>query len=142
MRHAKVGAAALLIGLALATFGAACDDDDDAGAALAGTSWVLVSLAGDDLLSGTEATAEFTDDQVSGSTGCNSYSGAYEADDGSDIDFDEQFAVTERACERAIMDQEAAFLAALAAADSFSLAGDDLTIESGAGALMFERARS
>jgi heat shock protein HslJ len=140
MRHAKVGAAALLIGLALATFGAACDDD--AGAALAGTSWVLVSLAGDDVLSGTEVTAEFTDDQVSGSTGCNSYSVAYGADGGSDIDFDERFAVTERACERATMDQEAAFLAALAAADSFSLAGDDFTIQSGAGALMFEHARS
>ena len=142
MRHAKFGATALLIGLALATFGAACGDDDDAGAVLAGTSWALVSLAGDDVLSDTEVTVEFTDDQVSGSTGCNSYFGAYEADDGSDIDFDDGFAVTERGCAPQIMEQERAFLAALMRAESFSLIGEQLTIETGEGALKFASAGS
>ena len=139
MRRAKVGVTLLVVVLALAAFVAACGDDDDAEAALAGTSWVLASLAGDDVLSGTDVTAEFAEDQVSGSAGCNSYSGSYEADDGSDIDLDGPFAVTLRACEMDVMDQESAFLAALEDAESFSIDGDELTIETGEGDLAFER---
>ena len=142
MRHAKLRVTLLVVAPALAALVAACDDDDDAEAALAGTSWVLVSFAGDDVLSGTDVTAEFAEDQVSGSAGCNSYSGSYEADNDSDLDVPGPFAVTLRACETGVMDQESAFLSALEDAESYSVDGDELIIETGEGDLRFERAGS
>ena len=46
------------------------------------------------------------------------------------------------ACEEAIMQQEFAYLTALAAADSFTLEGDTLTIHTGQGELVFTVAKS
>ncbi len=66
---------------------------------------------GDDLTSGT----------VSGSSGCNTYQGAYATDGETIVIFD--VAVTERACEETIMNQEAAFLSALTTAHSFMVDG-------------------
>jgi heat shock protein HslJ len=101
--------------------------------------WSLTSLAGDAVLAGAPITASFDGEVVAGSAGCNQYSGGYVVD-GLAVALEGPIAVTLMACETAIMDQETAYLAALAGAARFSMSGDTLTIESGSGDLTFERA--
>jgi heat shock protein HslJ len=60
---------------------------------------------------GTELTATFTEDQVSGSAGCNQYNGSYTLD-GDTVTIG-PLATTRMACEQDVMDQETAFLTAL-----------------------------
>jgi heat shock protein HslJ len=60
---------------------------------------------------GTELTATFTADHVSGSAGCNQYNGSYTLD-GDTVTIG-PLASTMMACEQDVMDQEAAFLTAL-----------------------------
>ena len=43
-----------------------------------GGTWTLVTLAGQPVLEGTKITARFASGEVSGSAGCNNYSGSYE----------------------------------------------------------------
>ena len=101
---------------------------------LAGTSWVaqriLAGGVAQVLAAGSEPTAEFGADGVtiSGSTGCNLYSGRAAIGEGT-ISVTEM-AVTERACvAREVMDQEALFLDALTGIDSFTLAGRVLELD-------------
>ena len=101
--------------------------------------WSLTALGGSVLLDGTAITASFGGVVVSGSAGCNQYSGGY-AIDALAFALDGPLATTLMACEAAILDQELAYLTALASATRFSLVGDTLTIESGDGDLTFERA--
>ncbi len=86
--------------------------------------WALVSYVGADgtmmdVLPDTTITAQFADGQVSGNSGCNSYSGSYELD-GSNITFG-PIAGTLMACAPEIMKQEAAYLANLGKAAQFNL---------------------
>ena len=106
--------------------------------ALAGTRWKLQAVnngrqAVVSVLLGTEITAIFeSDGAVSGSAGCNSYSGTYTvAGDG--IGFG-PLATTRMACEPPIMEQEQAYLAALQATTRYTLAGDQLILQDGTGA--------
>ncbi len=62
-------------------------------------------------LPGTTLTATFTAEEISGSGGCNTYSGPYTLD-GTHITIG-PLASTQMACEQNVMDQEAAFFAAL-----------------------------
>ena len=104
---------------------------------LAGPEWRLVSLgpsgAEADVIQGTTVTARFGEDgRVSGSTGCNSYSGTYEVR-GETISFGRLIS-TRRAClDQNANEQERRFLAALEAANRFRLAGERLTIFSDRG---------
>jgi heat shock protein HslJ len=110
---------------------------------LAGTRWVLTGIeqngAPRPLAPGAEATLEFTADEVRGRASCNSYSGGYRVIGGS-LTF-EPLAATEMAClDGALMEQEAAFLGALAGADSFSQQASELTISGGGATLRFRPA--
>ncbi|MCA9989502.1 MAG: META domain-containing protein [Anaerolineales bacterium] len=75
-----------------------------------------------------EITAQFSNGQVSGSAGCNTYSGTYE------IQADQitigQPAATLMFCSEpeGVMDQETAYLAALVASTSFKITGDVLEL--------------
>ena len=91
------------------------------------TSWELESLEGKDALPGTTITLEFSDDQVSGATGCNHYGGGYRARADS-LRISDIFA-TEMWCEgpEGVMEQEQAYLAALSSAASYRI--DDNTLE-------------
>jgi heat shock protein HslJ len=94
-------------------------------AALSGTSWTLVSLAGEDgtmapVLAGTNVTAAFgTDGRVGGSAGCNRY-GANYTTDGASLTI-EPAVRTEMYCSEppGIMDQEDRYLALLAEVASY-----------------------
>jgi heat shock protein HslJ len=100
--------------------------------ALAGTDWRLVSLgpagAEVDIVSGTTVTLKFGEDgRAGGSTGCNSYGGAYEVR-GDTISFGRLIS-TKRAClDQNANQQEQRFLAALEAAQRFRLSANRLTI--------------
>ena len=90
------------------------------------------------MLAGTSISASFDGSTIAGSAGCNEYSGSYEVD-ALALTLSSPVAVTLRACEPAIANQELAYLEALEAAQRFSIAGDTLTIETGAGELVFTR---
>jgi heat shock protein HslJ len=111
----------------------ACASGGGQGGEITGTVWVLDSLNGKPLEAGTGITAEFSaDGKVSGSAGCNRYSGTYEVS-GSKITFSEQMAATMMACPQPVMDQETAYFQALAAAKSFAVKGDQLTLKDSSG---------
>ncbi len=75
---------------------------------------------------------------VSGSGGCNTYSGAYEVDHLT-LKITGPLAVTEMSCGGEKDMQESAFLNALLKADSFEVERGDLIIHSGNNALYFKR---
>ena len=77
-------------------------------------------------------TAIFTADQVSGSAGCNDYSGGY-ALNGTTLKIG-PLASTMRACaDQAVSDQEQQFLAALQASTTYDQTGNTLTLKAAGG---------
>jgi len=73
-------------------------------------------------------TAIFTADQVSGSAGCNTYSGGYTID-GTTVKIG-PLASTQKACaDQAVSDQEQQFLAALQASTTYSQSGNTLMLK-------------
>jgi len=110
-------------------------------AGLPGTSWLVVNYnngkeAVVGLLTGSEISLNFgADGQVSGSSGCNRYSGGYEAT-GTALKVG-PLASTQMACDKpaGVMEQEQQYLAALQNAATFEIAGDTLTIRDASGAM-------
>jgi heat shock protein HslJ len=149
---ALVGAATLLV--------VACGDDDaatttatqpasDAPATtapapsmLAGTEWIVdrLTLSGADypLVIGSSPTIAFPADrqEITGSTGCNSYFGAVSFTPGQGISID-QLGMTEMACvdPAELMEQEATFAAALPTIAFYTVMDDGLTMVSGDGSV-------
>ena len=84
------------------------------------------------------STVEFEDGEVSGSGGCNTYSGTYEARAAGGAYGPEESSIsitnvggTEMACEELVMAQEAAFYEALESATTYSLVVDRLELLDG-----------
>ena len=101
--------------------------------ALTGKTWILTTLQGKPPVKGTELTIEFTATRsVSGSTGCNRYTGGYRVA-GRTIRMT-PLATTQRACLEPIAHQETAFVTALSRARRFAVGGGKLTLETGRGA--------
>jgi heat shock protein HslJ len=106
---------------------------------LVGTQWTLTTIASGDavssVLNGTEVTAEFSaDGTVSGSAGCNRYSGSYTWTD-DQLSFS-ALASTKMACADDVMAQEGAFLASMEQVASFAIEGSQLTVSDATGALL------
>ena len=122
---------------------AACASGGSSGGEITGKIWVLDSLNGSPLEPGTGITAEFTTDgKVSGSAGCNRYSGQYTVS-GSSIQFTAPMASTMMACPEPVMAQENAYFQALAAAKTYAVKGDQLTLsDSGGKAIASYKAQS
>jgi heat shock protein HslJ len=91
-------------------------------------AWRVTSIAGQPVLSGTTITAEFSaDERVAGSAGCNRYFGSAKATAGT-IAMG-PFGATLMACSPdGVMTQEARYLAALQAAKSYAISGDELRL--------------
>jgi heat shock protein HslJ len=111
------------------------------------TSWNLESYAENggnvvDVLPGSVVMLDFQATQVSGSAGCNNYSGSYQTS-GGNIEFG-PMAATRKMCAQplGIMEQESAYLAALEAAAEYDLGGNRLEIKNDRGdvTLIFVRA--
>lgn len=103
---------------------------------LEGTRWVLETLNGEPPLAGTELTLQFQEGIAGGSSGCNSFGGSYQVNGG-------ELAITEISqtlmlctAPEGVMEQEAAYLAALQRAAAFRLVGERLQIENAAGEAM------
>ena len=106
---------------------------------LGGVTWTLISY-GDPAaplpaLDGTLVTLVFAESGASGNAGCNSYSGAFQYDNAA-ITFG-TLTTTQIACDQPIMDQEAAYLNALASANSYVITGHQLQISYDGGVLNF-----
>lgn len=100
---------------------------------LEATPWTLVSYRDDNgslvpVLDGTEVTAAFVEGQVSGSAGCNNYFASYELD-GKDLTLGPAGA-TRKMCgaPQGIMEQENAYLAALASVAGYTVKGEHLEL--------------
>ncbi len=99
---------------------------------LEGTVWVLT-----DTLPDTEVTAVFKDGQVSGSAGCNRYSGTYTVDPAKGTIQFGPLAATMMMCQPEIMDQENEFLNAMQSATGYRVSGGMLTLTYPGGELRF-----
>jgi heat shock protein HslJ len=99
----------------------------DKSTALDGTEWVLNTLPGKTLIPDSFITLRFQDDLVSGTDGCNRYSGAYTASE-LQLQFDSSMATTMMACTDPLMEQASAYLAALAQVRSYRIAAGQLIL--------------
>jgi heat shock protein HslJ len=106
---------------------------------LIGTPWKLVSYLDSegalvDVLDGTEVTAAFAEDQMVGSAGCNNYFCSYQLDRES-LTFGPAGA-TRKMCgaPKGIMEQEQAYLAALASVVGYQIEGERLAFLDAEGA--------
>jgi heat shock protein HslJ len=106
---------------------------------LAGTRWDLVQYGPADapITPISQATANFADGQMTGTTGCNSYFGDYSLD-GEKLTIGPGVGQTEMACmEGGVMEQEQAFTSALLSVQSYALSDDALTLTYDGGQLVF-----
>jgi heat shock protein HslJ len=113
---------------------AACESGGDTGGEnLPGSSWNLTALNGSAPAAGTFITLNFEDNlAVFGSDGCNNYRTTATVD-GGNIKFAQPAAAGLMACDEPIMDQAAAYMEALAAAETFSATGEALVLSDGDG---------
>jgi heat shock protein HslJ len=112
--------------VAVSTAGAAGSSD------LTGQVWVLSTLSGKGPVPGTSPTMEFASGKVSGSTGCNSYSGGYKSRLRT-LRIEQPIATTMKACSPAISTQEKSFLAMLGKIRRYAVRGDTLTLKGAVG---------
>jgi heat shock protein HslJ len=124
---------AIAMVLVLALSAAGCAVSKPAPVPLLNASWVLQSYgdatAPTQVLSGTEITASFAPDgKVSGSAGCNRYSGEFKLD-GQRVSIS-KLASTQMYCPEpgGIMTQESDFLGAMEQATSYEVKGSGLRI--------------
>ena len=113
----------------------ACASASSKGGEITGVLWVLDSLNGSPLETGTLISAEFADGNVSGSAGCNRYMGQYTLS-GKKIEFSSPMASTMMACPEPVMNQENAYFQALVAAKSFTVKGDQLILKDSGGSVV------
>jgi heat shock protein HslJ len=92
-----------------------------------GTDWQLVNVGGAAAVPGSEATMLASAGRVTGTTGCNRFTGSFTSEVKGVIEFG-PIASTMIACPRPQMEQERAFLAALDEAAAYSISGDVLTL--------------
>jgi heat shock protein HslJ len=96
--------------------------------ALVGPVWTLTTLMGEPPLPTITITAEFSaDGRVSGSSGCNTYMGPFEAK-GNKLSFGQPMASTMMACQPAVMAQEQAYTQALEATVRYEIKDGTLTL--------------
>jgi heat shock protein HslJ len=110
-------------------------------ASLEGTEWVALNYnngrdAVVSILTGTEITARFAAGLLSGSAGCNQYNAGYTLGPAPGAISISPAAATRVFCAEpeGVMDQEAAYLAALETAARYRIEGDQLRLERGDGA--------
>jgi len=104
---------------------------------LGGTSWLM-----DDPIRGTEVTLVFSEHTLSGSSGCNDYTGDYSTMgwDGNTAGISISITnSTSRSCSQEIMHQERGYQSFLQSASQVTVSEDKLTMESSSGSITFSR---
>ena len=131
MRHRVI----LLIGLAATLAGCSLIGGDTANGGLGDTSWTVVSIAGQPTIPDARPTMAFTPEgAVSGSGGCNQYSGSFHTD-GDRITIG-PVSSTLMGCEDERGRQETAFLSGLQGATTWRQAQDGNLVLEGAGEIV------
>jgi heat shock protein HslJ len=98
------------------------------GLALAGGEWRVTEIAGQPIVANSKPTITFEEGRVFGAGSCNRFMGGYTVSgDGLSLQMS-QMASTMMACPEPLMQQEGAFLGALGAVKSYSVAGSTLTL--------------
>lgn len=115
--------AMLFAGLVVAGCGSGSSSSADE---LEGTPWVLAAGAGIDIPTGVALSAAFDGGKVSGSGGCNRYTGAYTVDGGTLAITG--VASTQMACQPPLDAVERSYLAALDAVTGWAIDGDQLVL--------------
>ena len=105
------------------------------GGALNGTKWVLVTLNGQPVLADVQVTLILEEENLNGSDGCNSYGGTYQSS-GSDFKVGSDLMSTMMACSDEIMQQAAAYTAALAETASYEFAENELSLLDASGSVL------
>lgn len=103
--------------------------------ALADTKWLM-----DNPLRGTTVTLEFSEETLSGSSGCNSYNAIYTTTvaDGPTTSISvSAISSTSKSCTLEVMAQEQGYLESLDSAESYTIEGTALILETGSGTLTF-----
>ena len=100
-------------------------------ATLAGTSWLVMSVDSQASVVGKEPTAAFDATTVSGSGGCNTYTGEYTYDAATATLTPGPLASTRMACDGAEGTFENTFFAAFQGPLIVSVAGDEMTLTGG-----------
>jgi len=95
--------------------------------------WILKRSGGEEVLAGTRITAEFKDDQVSGTAGCNNYFASYERTD-STLEVG-PIGATRMMCSvpEGIMEQESGYLALLESANAYQIEAGRLKVHNDSG---------
>jgi heat shock protein HslJ len=94
---------------------------------LANTDWLLSTMDGSPVASGTNATLGFGLAEASGFSGCNQFSTSYQTDGSHGLQFGD-FAATRMACEPAASAFETKYFASLAKVARYAMAGGNLTL--------------
>ena len=92
---------------------------------LENTSWILVELNGQTVLSDTTITLNINGDTITGNDGCNHYGGSYTSK-GDSFSIGEDLMGTLMACEETIMTQASAYTSALLKASKFNITDNRL----------------
>ena len=104
--------------------------------------WLLVSMAGQAVIPGSQITADFNNGQVAGISGCNNYTAPYEMND-ANLTIGEA-ATTRMACAepQGVMEQETQYLSLLGSVASFRIEGSQMSLLDGGGqvVLVYEAA--
>ena len=126
MKTLKIAIALYIVAMLLTACGGAGAEETS----LEGTEWVLTSYNKNTPLPGSEPTLRFEGGEVSGMASCNQYGGSYDGS-GGELNFGAMF-MTEMWCgDDGVMDQEAAYLELLGAAERYEIVDGVLTIFSG-----------
>ena len=99
---------------------------------LAGSTWTAIRVGEQPTVAGSQPTADFTNDQVKGTTGCNSYFGTYEYSRGV-IKFSTMGSTAMACLDPAIQATEGAFMGAMEGASSVSIDPEGRMILDGSG---------
>ena len=107
---------------------------------LPNTNWALTAMYSQAPLPNSGITLSFVGNQVSGNSGCNSYSGPYSVS-GNAITIG-PLTQTQRACDANLMEQERVYLLALQSATNFSLSGNQLILRDAGGQALLQYSRT
>jgi heat shock protein HslJ len=134
--RAALAAVVLTAILAACSQGAGVSPSPEAPSTLAGTSWRAISVAGDAPVDGSNPTLAFTEDEISGTTGCNQFFGGYTYDAGT-ISMS-NVGMTMMACDGPVSEVEAAYTAALNGATTVAIdEGGQLLLTGSGGEVLF-----
>ena len=117
--------------MAIALLAAACGNGESAsgsdGADVEATTWTLVDVAGAPVPDGVEVTLDYDGERISGTGGCNQYSGGATFEDGT-VTVETEIMSTLKACEDPAADLERRYFEALPRVAGFAVDDDTLRL--------------